>query len=700
MPTAIAGFLITTLGATGFAATLITAVVTIGFTVGTGLLVNAIFGPGRPKPSDGQQETREAIGSRYRSYGIVHSSGQITFLESRDGTLAKVITLDTCKTSEILQHRINDNPVTVAGGTVTDAHFHGALHIYTREGDPDQTAIGELTAKFAEWTADHRQRGCSHVALICDPVKQKLFSEVYNNRIPEYSQVRKGAPVYDPRLDDTAVIGFDLAGAPIMGAGPQRVADETTWGWNDNGPLVTANYWAHADGYGGGYDNVNWTNIAQEADHADEEVITVGAETIARWRIWARYALATEERRAVLTSMLQAIDGFCWQDAEAKFNLICGRWVEPTVVITDDHILSMTATLGPDAQKRVSAIKMLYTEAAIGYREQESNTIAVPAAEADPNTDPQAVQAYYIPHHNQAMRVGKLLANQLGEERWHQTLMLNLFGLNLIGERFCRVESAQLGVSAYFKVGGLKLHLAAEPPIVEVRSLDEVKPEDWTFDAATEEGTPPGGSEAPPPDVTVPVPTGLEVSAVQILLGQSNGVAIEAAWDDPGRPDLSFEVQYRPSAGGAWLQMAVDSEARTARSGPVDSGTEYEVQVRAVTLGGRASDWSASVTLVPTATVTLSPPTGLSAVGSAGAADVSFSMPTSPNLAYARLYHNTANDFGSATQVGGNIAAGPGVGVTINDSGLAAGTEYYWARAFDGVGGQSTVAGPATATIS
>src|SRR5690606_6971944 len=97
---------------------------------------------------------------------------------------------------------------------------------------------------------------------------------------------------------------------------------------------------------------------------------------------------------------------------------------------------------------------------------------------------------------------------------------------------------------------------------------------------------------------TVPAPEGLVLSAVQIAFGAGYGVAIEASWDDPGRPDLAFEAQYRPSAGGAWVNMAVDDDARTARSGPVDSGPEYEVRVRALTTGGRPSDWT-SDTIVP-----------------------------------------------------------------------------------------------------
>lgn len=669
----------------------------IGIPVSTGIVGKLLgLGPKGPKPSDGQQNVNEAIGSRWRRYGIVHSGGQRTFLESADGTIGLVVTLGTGEESDILEHRINDKVVTVVGGTVTESSYHGAVHIYTRSGTDDQTAIGEVTTKFPQWTANHRQRGCAHAAIIGDPVKAERFGEVYNSQVPVYTQVRKCVKLYDPRKDSTAVIGTDEAGDPVYGSGPHRLANKATWEWSDNAPLVIADYFAHPDGYGRGYDAVNWTNIAQEADIADQLVETYSGETIARWRLWASYPLASSERKTVLTDMLKACDGFCWQDAACLFNLKVGRFEEPTVVLTDDHLGPMTATLGPQAQQRVNALKVLYTEAAIGYREQESATIADPDAPDDPNADPQAFEAYYAPHHNQASRLGKLMFARLGD-RWHITGSTNLYGLNLIGERFCRLESARLGVAGYFTVGALRLNLADNT--IEV-TLDEVKPEDWDFDPAIDEGVPPETPDNAPPPPPLAAPTGLALSAVQIVLGQVNGVAISAAWDDPGRPDLSWEVQYRPTAGGDWVPMQVDQDARTARSGPVDSGTAYDVRVRALTITGRASAWT-TASITPTADApAIAPPTDLAADGGVGEADVTFRMPTTATLAYARLYHATSSDFGTATQLGSDIVDALGAMVEINHPGLSSGTHYYWARAYDQSGGSSALVGPVTATVS
>jgi hypothetical protein len=125
------------------------------------------------------------------------------------------------------------------------------------------------------------------------------------------------------------------------------------------------------------------------------------------------------------------------------------------------------------------------------------------------------------------------------------------------------------------------------------------------------------------------------------------------------------------------------------------------VQVQALTITYREGEWSASETITPVADTALSAPTGLAASGGTGEAQVTFRMPPEPSLGFARLYHNDSNDFGTAAQFGGDIEGGlseviPAITVT----GLSAGTEYFWARAFKAGGGSSALAGPVTATIS
>jgi hypothetical protein len=590
MPTAIAGVIVGAIGVTGVAATVLTAVISFGITIGFNALLKEVFGPSKPKPSDGQLTARVAVGSRFRHYGIVRTGGQLSFYESRNGTLVKVTTLGTGEESEILEHILNSQVVSVdGGGTVTTASYQNAVSILTRPGADDQANIP--LSGFSEWTADHRQRGCAHAAIVCRPVEQEEFSEVYNGREPEYEQTRKGVKLYDPRLDSTA-----------GGAGSHRLGDPSTWAWSDNAALVIGDYLAHADGYGLGTASIDWANIAEEADIAEQQVTTVTAETIARWRIWARYGLARDKRQQVLADMLAACDGMTWQGADGKIRLRLGRWEEPTVTITDDHILAMTAVLGPKAQQRTDSLKVLYTEAAVGYREQESATVSVPGASSDPNTDPQAFEAYFAPHHNQAARLGKIAAARLGN-RWRLDPLMNLFGLNLIGQRFCRVESEALGVSANFAVeqgpafdtAGMKVSA----------SLVQVEAADWDFDAATEEGTPPASNSTTGGTIAISPVQALWIARGRVPMGGLAAAdSFRASWDAPERAGLNTQVQYRAVGEEDWNELLATQAEEIAFSGVVAGGTAYEVRARHVAIGGRHSEWSGIVTSEPPAAMT------------------------------------------------------------------------------------------------
>ena len=76
------------------------------------------------------------------------------------------------------------------------------------------------------------------------------------------------------------------------------------------------------------------------------------------------------------------------------------------------------------------------------------------------------------------------------------------------------------------------------------------------------------------------------------------------------------------------------------------------------------------------------------------------SMPTSSALDYARLFGSDTSDFGDAVQVGSDITGAPGTQVTRQETGLSAGTRYYWAQAFDSDDNGSGVTGPVAATIT
>lgn len=665
MPQAVAAWVVSAIGVTGVAATIVGAVVQLAVSIGLNALINSVFGKtNTPKPSDIQKVIRENVSSRVRHYGTVHVGGVLSFYESKDGTLYVVVTSGHGEIDSIVEHRLNNNLVTVDGsGVVQEAKYDGKIKIFTKLGTDDQTAYSELTAVFPEWDTDHRQRGCSNSLLMFGPVSSERFSDVYEgNTEPAYTKVIKASKVYDPRLDST-VTG---------GSGSHRVDDESTWEWSDNAALVIADYLAHEDGYGLGVDNINWDNIFIEANYADETVLTVDTRTIAKWRISGSYKMATDQRRAVLGEMMRACDGFMWQDENGLANINVGRWIAPTVSINDDHIVAVSASLGGDPQDSTNEVRVVYSDPRFSFRETESSPKADAAAVAADGREVQRFDIYYCPDHNQAARLGKRILAKLGE-RWALTLTMNLYGLNLIGERFVTATIADLAITNVdFEITALRVD--AESNLVEV-GLTEVRSTDFDFNSATEEGTPPTVPVDTEVTPTVPVPTGLATSAVQ----SSGGVGLSASWDEnTSRPDLTVEAQYRDTSTSSWLPMSVSQSERVALTGPLVSGKTYGVRVRNVTFFGRISDWSSEVTkTVTVAELPPSTPTAFSVSESGGTVTVAWTNPEEINFSYVDIYRNTTDDFGTAATVGPDQVGALGESMTYDDT-PASGTYYYW----------------------
>ena len=697
----VAAAIVAAIGLTGIAATIATAVLTLAITVGLNYIANSLFGPKAPKPSDGQQTVRVNVGSRVRHYGTVRIAGQLTFYESRNGTLYILVTTGHGRLNGILEYLINGKLVTVDGsGLVTDSKFQGAVSIHHRLGTDDQAAYSQLTSVFSEVTANHRQRGCSSILTVARGVSSKKFAQVYEgNRQPEALVTVEASLVYDPRKDSTAIIGYDGEGDPIMGSGAHRVNDPDTWEHSDNWALCFADYLAHPDGYGQGYDAINWTNIAGEAEICDDTITTVDDRVIPLWRMSGSYRLADDERRTIVKEFLKAGDGFMWQDAEGLTNIRCGRWIAPTVHIPAKHITDVTASLGANATQRANEVRVIYMEPRFGYTETEAAPQINQEAYLDlGRSEVSRFDAYYIPDHNQAQRVGKRILARVSDDRWQVTISTNLYGLNAIGERFILVTIPELDIDGLsFEITSFRIDLGSLR--VEIGLL-EAREEDFSFNSATEEGQPPQQGGDTTVVISVEDMENLALSAVQVSLGGASGVGIQATWDAPARPDLIPQAQYRPTGGTDWLEMIVTDDSNVATTGVVSTGIEYQVRGRFVTISGRPSDWSDLETITPNAAIAApSTPTGFTATGGVGNADLEWRNPPEANFHHVEIMRNSVNDFSTAVQTGGDQFGGLAADMAVTIS-LSAGTHYLWLVSYSASGQFSLPAGPQTVTVT
>jgi len=268
----------------------------------------------------------------------------------------------------------------------------------------------------------------------------------------------------------------------------------------------------------------------------------------------------------------------------------------------------------------------------------------------------------------------------------------------VIGERFITVTISELAISEIsFEVVSIKI----DPARLSVTlGLVEAREEDFTFDAAEEEGDPPGETPSTSVAIVIEEVEGLALSAVSVALGGSSGVGIRATWDAAIRTGLLAQVQYKATGATEWLEMTVSQDERLASTGVISTGIEYQVRARHITVAGRPSAWSSTVAITPAvAEVAPSTPSAFSAVGGTGSADLAWINPPQSNYDHTEIYVSATASFASASQVGSDQFGAPSASMSATVT-LAAGVKYLWLVAYSGGGLASAPTAAQSVTVS
>lgn len=684
MPQAIAAAAVTFVGATGVTATVISAVVQVAVVSGINVLAVKAFGlgPSVPKPSDIQKTIKTSVSSRYRHYGRVHVGGVLTFYESRDGVLYGILTFSQGEWEDIIEIRLNNKVATIDGSnyvTHTSLPQGGGysyvgeasggvypMSVETKLGTDDQTHYSALASIFTEYTVNHRQRGCANALAIFRGVEAEDFGEVYEGgKEPALTVVADTTKIYDPRKDST-VTG---------GSGSHRVNDKSTWEYSKNAALCIADYLANDDGFGLGYDQVNWEALISEANISDEDVIDSRSRTIKRWQISGTYALADDTRKSVLEQMVAACDGFVFQDASGLVNIKVGKYKEPTIHIKSKHVISVGGNLGGDPQDAENEVSAVYVEPDLDYTEAESATQEDTQLKTlIGRKEASRYDLYFCPEHNQAARVIKRILKR-NNNRWNLSLVLNLYGLNLIGERFVKVTLPELGINELvFEVNSFGINAPSNSITVE---LAQVKSTDFDL-LSGEEGTPQTAPNTTITAPTTPAPTGLTVSTQNATVGTTSGTRFVISWTAPvGRDGLYYRVEMKLSSDSDWLLVGT-TNLLTFNTSLVSESSSYDIRVRAISFFGRSSDWVESLnnSVSSSDSGDIPAPSGVSISYNTGDTRtyLTWTDPTHPDLDYFRIYRNTLASFNGATAVG-TVAEGA---EAFDHLGNSTGTTYYY----------------------
>lgn len=213
----------------------------------------------------------------------------------------------------------------VSTGEFVGSNSTGAVNLWYYLGDPDQPVPGALNTEFTEITTNHRCRGDAN--FVIRMLYNEDTAEVWESGIPrDYKAVMRGRRLYDPRLDSTN-----------GGSGSHLYTDDTTWEWSDNPALCVADYLVNYMGVPPAT-GIDWTSVADAADHCDATVAIPTATTETRFTCNGVLSEG-EGHRDNLEALLSSFDGRLTHRSGVWY-VRSSEWEAATVTLTDGDFVS------------------------------------------------------------------------------------------------------------------------------------------------------------------------------------------------------------------------------------------------------------------------------------------------------------------------------------------------------------------------
>lgn len=656
------------------------------------LALAILYKPKGPKPEQQQRSIKMTMPPRVSAYGTVRLYGAyILYTTNDDGYAVDVWAFHDGRISQIRHIYLGDTRVTLNGGGFvlpSDDGEYGdgdTIEIGTRLGLPTETAFSEVIARLPGiWTEGHRGDGVVTGCMISKPVKAKNYNEVYPTGGPDanaMSLVFDAQFVYDWR--DPA----------------QDINDPDTWAFSDNAALCTAHYYMT-------HGNKDWdTHFAPTldywtafADDCDVAMPLKAGGTEPRYRV----ALAhkhTDAHKITIGNLLACCDGFVAPRSDGALIAYSGRYVEPDPddMIGPGEIVSYSWDDGIVDEDQINEVAVSYISADHDYNTVDATAWTDDAAiellgEMKPTTLENSV-----PSHAQARRLAKRLIDK-AMAPYRGSITTNSKGRKIRGKRFIPLHIEEAGTVFY----------SGPAEIVRLKRTQTGVTFDWVranpnidaWNPATEEGDPAPVGALPTPS---PLPTPTIATAAAELGDGGSTARVRITVDGFDRDDITWFARWRITSDTTWNEQEYSDidpgPSAVLLTSLVALDVAIDVQVAYSVGDGRVSPWSALESVsTSTAGLAPSPPTGVSGVGGTLEADIDWTNAASTNLAYSRVYRNTANSYSGSTLVSGDLGSAPGAAQSFRDE-PSAGGWYYFVRGFNASGTGSSPVGTGLVTV-
>lgn len=706
---------------TGTAATITASIVSAVLVTAIGIGLTLLFAPKAPKPENGTVAVQQPIPYRVYGYGTARVPGATMHKEQRAGYLGVVNALNAHRVDGFEGLYLNDDQVTVQvtsdgflAGAVTagaDGRYKNAsIQLLTRKGFTPETAYQSIITRFPQtWGTAFRGDGCASLAMLCSPASSKDFATIYPYGEPKPSPIVRQALVFDPR--DSS----------------QDPSNPDTWKFSKNPALCLLHFRCFSDfGSKFPYATAIQPNLArwiQAANDCDDNVPTkAGSEP--RYQLGG-YNTTDSDGRTTEAAIRATMDAWTVDRGDGVIDIQVGKYLAPTVLLTDDDIRSVFFQRGVATKDKVNRATAKYTSPANGYvtvetdpledlEDQEKRFGAIRSSQMDVTWCQSTGQA------------SRLLKREFIRQQSNLkgTLTLRLSGINACYARWVLIQSNSI---SRFANQVIEVRKPVIDVIKQTITIDFVGtgPEIDVYNPATDESEPPAATQRAA-SVGLPIPQNVSVVAEQI--NDASGVSsvyLDVSCDVPfdnGSPwlGLSYQCQFRLSSTasgepGPWSQQTFSSptihyvtaggvvvSGRVSfATGAVPVGTTLDVQVFTVGTSGTTSDASSLVT-VSTVLASTAPgaPTALAATGNAGSAALVAHSPASATFHAIQFYRNVnGGGFATAQAIGQPVVGAVSSDVGYTDA-VSAGSYEYFATALNQNGNASAPAGPAPATIT
>ena len=565
----------------------------------------------------------------------------------------------------IVAHYMDERTVAVdANGLSTTAPMAGYYRIRPFLGAAGQTADAELTSSFTEMTSAHDFAGLSGAHIWAKKPPDSDFADVYpSGRQGAWTPVIDGNnQVYDPR--------------------------DNSYKFTRNAALIIAYWITEILGQ-----QVDWTEVGEEADASDVTVTNKDAGTQAKWMINGAISddQEFEDQRA---QMAVACDAWLYERADGKVGFKVGRWIEPTITLTAGDFFSCETTEGSFGSGAPSEVAVRYVDPANKYREATSGPYVIDATAREKRDEPQL---NLVTSHNQASRMAKRIAKATNPPSSIRGT-IGLIGYSLIGQRFVKVENTEAGIDAYFEIGRLERDEGGLSFSIEA---NETASTDFDYDAATEEDTPP----------TFGTVTGSADLIDTLTLSGTSQSGGSILWELTSTdPSLYYQMRTRVTGAATWTyNIALGHETDWLQTGLL-GGVQYEAQVRSVSQAGVATSetdakfatsWQPGTsTKVTVDTETPDDLVSVTMTGETGQVRATGTGPTWTNFRGVNFYKAaTGAGFGAAVKIGAEQAASPATAFNLTAT-TAADTADYYVAPVGNTGTEGAADGPWALTVS